>query len=86
MSWWGRLRRKDDSMKRQVFFSFHFGNDVWRVGQIRNIGTIEGQELFSDNGWEKVRLKSDSAIKAWINKMYLDYKKGLKNQYKILQN
>ena len=35
-------------MKRQVFFSFHFGNDVWRVGQIRNIGTIEGQELFSD--------------------------------------
>ena len=28
-------------MKRQVFFSFHFGNDVWRVGQIRNIGTIE---------------------------------------------
>lgn len=55
-------------MKRQVFFSFHFGNDVWRVGQIRNIGTIEGQELFSDNGWEKVRLKSDSAIKAWIDK------------------
>ncbi len=55
-------------MKRQVFFSFHFGNDVWRVGQIRNIGTIEGQELFSDNGWEKVRLKSDPAIKAWIDK------------------
>lgn len=64
----GELRRKDDSMKRQVFFSFHFGNDVWRVGQIRNIGTIEGQELFSDNGWEKVRLKSDPAIKAWIDK------------------
>lgn len=55
-------------MKRQVFFSFYFGNDVWRVGQIRNIGTIEGQELFSDNGWEKVRLKNDSAIKAWIDK------------------
>lgn len=55
-------------MKRQVFFSFHYGNDVWRVGQIRNIGTVEGQELFSDNGWEKVRLKSDSAIKAWIDK------------------
>lgn len=55
-------------MKRQVFFSFHYGNDVWRVGQIRNIGTIEGQEIFSDNGWEKVRLKSDAAIKAWIDK------------------
>ena len=37
-------------MKRQVFFSFHYANDVWRVGQIRNIGTIEGQEIFSDNG------------------------------------
>ena len=59
-------------MKRQVFFSFHFGNDVWRVGQIRNIGTIEGQELFSDNGWEKVRLKNDSAIKEWIDKEYED--------------
>ena len=55
-------------MKRQVFFSFHFGHDIWRVGQIRNIGIIEGQELFSDNGWEKVRLKNDSAIKAWIDK------------------
>lgn len=55
-------------MKRQVFFSFHFGKDIWRVGQIRNIGTVEGQELFSDNGWEKVRLKSDSAIKSWIDK------------------
>ena len=53
-------------MKRQVFFSFHFDNDVWRVGQVRNIGTVEGQQIFSDNGWEKVRLRSDSAIKDWI--------------------
>ena len=45
-------------MKRQVFFSFHFGNDIWRVGQIRNIGTIEGQ----------VRLKRKTDIKAWIDK------------------
>ena len=55
-------------MKRQVFFSFHFGNDIWRVGQIRNIGVVEGQELFSDNGWEKVRLKKDSDIKDWIDR------------------
>lgn len=55
-------------MKRQVFFSFHFGNDIWRVGQIRNIGVVEGQEIFSDNGWEKVRLKKDSDIKDWIDK------------------
>lgn len=54
-------------MKRQVFFSFHYAEDVWRVGQVRNMGLVEGQNLFSDNGWEKVRLKSESAIKAWID-------------------
>lgn len=55
-------------MKRQVFFSFHFAKDSWRVGQIRNMGVVDGQDLFSDNGWEKVRLKSDTAIQAWIDK------------------
>lgn len=55
-------------MKRQVFFSFHFNKDIWRVGQVRNMGVVEGQELFSDNGWEKVRLQSDYAIKQWIDK------------------
>ena len=55
-------------MKRQVFFSFHFSNDIWRVGQVRNMGIVEGQDLFSDNGWEQVRLKSDDAIKRWIDK------------------
>lgn len=53
---------------RQVFFSFHYANDVWRAGQIRNMGIVEGQDFFSDNGWEKVRLKSEDAIKAWIDK------------------
>lgn len=27
-------------IKGQVFFSFHFENDIWRVGQIRNIGYL----------------------------------------------
>ena len=54
--------------KRQVFFSFYYDEDVWRVAQVRNIGTIEGQPLFSDNGWEKVRRTSDEAIKRWIDK------------------
>lgn len=30
--------------KRQVFYSFHFDNDVMRVQQVRNIGAIEGNE------------------------------------------
>lgn len=54
-------------MKRQVFFSFHYAEDIWRVSKVRNMGLVEGQDLFSDNGWEKVRLKSESAIKAWID-------------------
>ena len=54
--------------KRQVFFSFHYEEDVWRVGQVRNIGTIEGQPIFSDNGWEKIRRTSDESIKRWIDK------------------
>lgn len=42
--------------KRQVFFSFHYNNDNWRVAQVRNMGVVEDQETFSDNSWEKVRL------------------------------
>ena len=27
--------------KRQVFFSFHYDNDNWRAGQVRNMGKME---------------------------------------------
>ena len=54
-------------MKRQVFFSFHYSEDVWRVAQVRNMGIVEGQDLFSDNGWEQVRQKNETAIKSWID-------------------
>ena len=33
---------KRDKRKRQVFYSFHYKNDVMRAAQIRNIGAIEG--------------------------------------------
>lgn len=52
--------------KRQVFFSFHYKNDVWRASQVRSMGVVECQPIYSDNGWEKVRLKSESGIEAWI--------------------
>ena len=54
-------------IKRKVFFSFHFANDVWRTGIVRGIGTIEGQKLFDDNKWEEVKKNGDAAIKAWID-------------------
>ena len=53
--------------KRQVFYSFHYKEDVWRTSQIRNIGVVEGDQTVLDNGWEKVREKSNPYIKNWID-------------------
>ncbi|MBL7086760.1 MAG: TIR domain-containing protein [Candidatus Cloacimonetes bacterium] len=52
--------------KRQVFYSFHFDNDVMRVQQIRNIGAIEDNKPVSANDWEKIKKSGDDAIKKWI--------------------
>lgn len=53
--------------KRQVFYSFHFDNDVMRVQQIRNIGALEDNKPVSANEWEEIKKKGDDAIKKWIN-------------------
>lgn len=52
--------------KRKTFFSFHFKNDVWRAGQVRNMGIVEGNTPVSDNDWEEVKKKGDKAIEDWI--------------------
>ncbi|MGA2141689.1 MAG: TIR domain-containing protein [Brevinematales bacterium] len=54
--------------KRQVFYSFHYEADNWRVSQIRNIGTIEDNKTVSDNDWETIKKGGDSAIENWINR------------------
>jgi len=54
-------------MVRKVFYSFHFDNDNWRAGQVRNIGAVEGDKPVNGNKWEDVKSKSDTAIKAWID-------------------
>ena len=53
--------------KRQVFFSFHYDNDKWRAGQVRNMGKVDSNSTFYDNDWEDVKEKTDSKIKAWID-------------------
>lgn len=53
--------------KRQVFYSFHFDNDVMRVQQIRNMGIIEGDTPVSPNEWEQIKRNGDAAIKKWID-------------------
>ncbi|WP_427171821.1 TIR domain-containing protein [Fusobacterium nucleatum] len=53
--------------KRQVFFSFHYNNDNWRAGQVRNMGKVDSSSTFSDNDWEEVKEKTESKIKEWID-------------------
>lgn len=53
--------------KRQVFYSFHYANDVMRAQQIRNIGTLEGNAPVSPNTWEEVKAKGEDAVKKWID-------------------
>ncbi len=54
-------------MARNVFFSFHFKNDFWRTQQVRNIGALEGQKLYTANEWEEVKKKGNAAIEKWID-------------------
>ena len=53
--------------KRQVFFSFEYKKDVWRASQVRNMRKVSNDSTFSDNDWEEVKEKSDTAIKNWID-------------------
>lgn len=52
---------------KPVFFSFHYGNDVMRVQQVRNIGALEGNTPVSANEWETVKRDGDASIKRWID-------------------
>ena len=54
-------------VKRRVFFSFHYEQDAWRAAQIRNAGTLDGNEPISDNTWEEVKRRDDVALKKWID-------------------
>ena len=58
--------------KRQVFYSFHFANDSWRAGQVKNMGVVEGNPPVSSNEWEEVKRKGENAIKNWINTTMYD--------------
>lgn len=53
-------------MARRVFYSFHYEPDNWRVAQVRNIGSIEGNRPATDNDWEAVKKGGDATIKRWI--------------------
>jgi hypothetical protein len=62
-----RLRiKKMASSRRQVFYSFHFDNDVMRTQLVRNMGIVEGDQPASANEWEQLK-KKDGGQKQWID-------------------
>ncbi|WP_330258912.1 TIR domain-containing protein [Streptomyces murinus] len=54
-------------MARNVFYSFHYVPDNWRVAQVRNMGVLDGNRPASDNDWEQVKKSGDTAIRNWID-------------------
>lgn len=63
-------------MRKPVFLSFYYLEDVDRMQQIRNMGMVEEQQILSPNDFEEVRRKGDAAIKNWIDSQ-LKYKQCL---------
>ena len=59
-------------MARRSFFSFHHKRDSWRVGQVRNCWLTkpdaETAGFWDAAEWEKIKLQTDAAIQAWIDK------------------
>lgn len=53
-------------MKRKVFYSFHFDNDVMRVQQIRQMGALDGDEPSTPNTWEQIK-RSENGVRNWID-------------------
>lgn len=53
--------------KQPVFYSFHFGSDVFRVQQVRQMGALDGNEPVSANDWEEVKRRGNASIQRWID-------------------
>jgi hypothetical protein len=56
-------------MARRSFFSFHYGNDVWRASIVRNSWVTQDRVAagFVDAAdFEEVKKGGDAAIKKWI--------------------
>jgi hypothetical protein len=57
-------------MARRIFFSFHYGRDAWRAGQVRNCNLIPTEDQFGyvDSAeWESIERQGDEAIRRWID-------------------
>ncbi len=61
-------------MRRRVFFSFHYENDIVRVSRIRHSGLLKDRaQTFLDKAdWETIKQKGDYRIKDWIDTQMLN--------------
>lgn len=58
-------------MARNVFFSFHYARDAWRVSIVRNsaaIGNYDKSPFYDKAEWEQIKRSGDQAIKNWIDR------------------
>lgn len=59
-------------LKRRVFFSFHYQQDIWRANQVRNSWRFpserqrEAEGFFDGSLWESAKRKSDESLKSLI--------------------
>lgn len=62
-------------MVRSVFYSFHYGNDVFRANTVRNHWVTKGGQTISgviDKAeFEKLKRIGDTAVKNWIDKQLI---------------
>lgn len=62
----------DAPVKRRVFFSFHYQNDIWRVNQVRNSwryqheATRESEGFFDASLWESSQRRNPDSLKDLI--------------------
>lgn len=55
-------------MARQVFFSFHYEMDIWRVNQVRKSGFMQPETGFIDHSlWELAKLRGAQALQSLID-------------------
>jgi len=57
-------------MAKRTFFSFHYKQDVWRAGIVRNSWVTKEREaagFFDSVEWEEVKKKKDTEIEKWID-------------------
>lgn len=59
-----------------VFYSFHYERDSWRVQQIIQMGSVEGQPLLNSQAWEEIKRKGDTAVEKWIEEQ-MKYKSAV---------